>query len=146
LSLTPDSPRAYPSHPVVGVGAVVLVRDGRIVLVRRSQAPLSGTWSLPGGVLELGESLTDGIAREIREETGLHVEVGPLLEIFEHITRDEEGRVRYHYVIADYLCWARTGLPKAGSDAAEIALADPSDLDRFALTEKAIAVIGKARQ
>ena len=122
----------------------MFVPDGRIVLVRRTQAPLSGTWSLPGGVLELGESIGSGVAREVREETGLDVEVGPLLEIFEHIARDEDGRIRYHYVIADYLCRARAGLPHAGSDAAEIALANPGDLNRFALTDKALEVIRKA--
>jgi len=101
-------------------------------------------WSLPGGVLELGESLVSGVAREVREETGLDVTVGPLLEIFEHIARDDEGRIQYHYVIADYMCRAGTGLPHAGSDAAEIALADPEDLNRFALTDKAVEVIKKA--
>jgi len=92
----------------------------------------------------LGESLVSGVAREVREETGLEVAVGPLLEIFEHIARDDEGRIRYHYVIADYVCRAGTGLPQAGSDAAEIALADPDDVKRFALTDKALDVIKKA--
>lgn len=140
----PDSPRAYPLRPVAGVGAVVFTADRQIVLVRRGQAPLSGTWNLPGGVLELGESLTDAVVREVREETGLDVEAGPLVGLFEHIARDDDGRVQYHYVIADYVCHARGGDLRAGSDALEVALADPRDLAGFGLAPKALAMIDKA--
>lgn len=136
--------REYPAHPLVGVGAVVLTRDARVVLVRRGRPPLEGEWSLPGGLLDVGESLRDGLVREVREETGLAVEVGPLVETFEHVSRDAGGRVRYHYVILDYLCRAVSGDAVAASDASEIALADPADLSRFCLTDAAAAVIAKA--
>jgi ADP-ribose pyrophosphatase YjhB (NUDIX family) len=140
----PAASRAYPSQPVAGVGAVVFTADRHIVLIRRGQAPLSGTWSLPGGVLELGEALTDAVIREVREETGLEVEPGPLIDLFEHIARDDDGRVRYHYVIADYVCHARGGRLSAGSDALEVTAADPFDLGAFNLTAKAAAMIGRA--
>jgi 8-oxo-dGTP diphosphatase len=140
----PPSSRAYPSQPVAGVGAVVLMPDRQVVLIRRGHAPLSGTWSLPGGVLELGESLRDAVVREVHEETGLAVEAGPLIDLFEHIARDDNGRVRYHYVIADYLCHHRGGTLCAGSDALEATVADLHDLERFNLAAKALAMIRRA--
>jgi mutator protein MutT len=107
--------REFPTGPLVGVGAVVVER-GRVLLVRRGTEPLKGHWSLPGGLLELGESLTDGVVREVREETGLTVEPVELVELLDRIYR-EDGRVRYHYVIADYLCRVTGGELKAASDA-----------------------------
>jgi 8-oxo-dGTP diphosphatase len=107
--------REYPSAPIVGIGAVVVER-GRVLLVRRGREPLKGHWTLPGGVLEVGESLTAGVAREVLEETGLHVEAIELVELVDRIHR-EEGRVRYHYVIADYLCRVTGGVLQAASDA-----------------------------
>jgi ADP-ribose pyrophosphatase YjhB (NUDIX family) len=107
--------REYPEAPLVGVGAVVF-DDGRVLLVRRGREPLKGHWSLPGGMLELGESLVEGVVREIREETGLIVEPLELVELLDRIHRDGE-RVRYHYVIADYLCRVVSGELKAASDA-----------------------------
>ena len=107
--------REFPEAPLVGVGAVV-VDAGRMLLVRRGKEPLKGQWSLPGGMLELGESLADGVAREVREETGLTVEVVELVELLDRIHR-EDGRVRFHYVIADYLCRVAGGELKAASDA-----------------------------
>ena len=107
--------REFPEAPLVGVGAVV-VDAGRVLLVRRGKEPLKGQWSLPGGMLELGESLADGVAREVREETGLTVEVVELVELLDRIHR-EDGRVRFHYVIADYLCRVAGGELKAASDA-----------------------------
>jgi 8-oxo-dGTP diphosphatase len=107
--------REYPEAPVVGVGAVV-VHAGRVLLVRRGSEPLKGHWSLPGGMLELGEPLTAGVIREVQEETGLLVEAVELIELLDRVHRDGD-RVRYHYVIADYLCRVVGGTLKAASDA-----------------------------
>jgi ADP-ribose pyrophosphatase YjhB (NUDIX family) len=120
--------------------------DGRVLLVKRRFDPLAGRWSLPGGALEVGETLAEGLARELREETGLDVEVGPVVDVFDRITRDDGGRVRFHYVLVDFLCRVRAGLPVAGSDVAEVALAAADDLDRYGLTPKTGEVIGRARQ
>jgi 8-oxo-dGTP diphosphatase len=110
--------REFPKMPLVGVGAVV-VHGGRVLLVRRGREPLKGHWTLPGGLLEVGESLAEGVVREVREETGLEVEVIELVEVLDRIHR-EEGRVRYHYVIADYLCRVTDGELCAASDADEV--------------------------
>jgi 8-oxo-dGTP diphosphatase len=107
--------REFPSTPLVGVGAVV-VHDGRVLLVRRGAEPLKGHWTLPGGMLEVGEALTAGTIREVREETGLLVEPVELIELLDRIHREGE-RVRYHYVIADYLCRVAGGELHAASDA-----------------------------
>jgi ADP-ribose pyrophosphatase YjhB (NUDIX family) len=107
--------REYPQTPLVGVGAVV-VQDARVLLVRRGAEPLKGHWTLPGGMLEVGEALAAGTVREVREETGLHVEPIELIELLDRIHR-EGGRVRYHYVIADYLCRVTGGELRAASDA-----------------------------
>jgi 8-oxo-dGTP diphosphatase len=107
--------REFPETPLVGVGAVI-VESGRVLLVRRGQEPLKGKWSLPGGMLELGESLLSGVAREVREETGLEVEPIELIELLDRVHR-EDNRVRYHYVIADYLCRIVGGSLQAASDA-----------------------------
>lgn len=106
--------REFPEAPLVGVGAVV-VDEGRVLLIRRGNEPMKGHWSLPGGMLELGESLTNGVAREVREETGLSVEPVELIELLDRIHREGE-RVRYHYVIADYLCRVAGGALRAASD------------------------------
>jgi ADP-ribose pyrophosphatase YjhB (NUDIX family) len=151
------SDREYPRRPIVGVGAVVLVapdvaprlgwteivaREG-IVLVKRRFEPLAGQWSLPGGTLEVGETLEAGVTREIGEETGLTVDVGPIVDVFDRIFRDADGRVRYHYVLVDYVCRARGGRLAAGSDVAEVAIADPARLDAYALMPKTIEVIDR---
>ena len=107
--------REFPEAPLIGVGAVV-VDEGRVLLVRRGTEPLRGQWSLPGGLLELGEPLSAGVVREVREETGLIIEPMELIELLDRIHREGE-RVRYHYVIADYLCRVVGGALKAASDA-----------------------------
>jgi 8-oxo-dGTP diphosphatase len=135
--------RAYPDRPFVGVGAVI-IDAGRVVLVKRQHEPLKGQWSLPGGAVEVGETLEAGLVREIEEETGLHVTVGPVIEVLDRITRDPTGRVQYHFVLIDYLCWPVTGALRAGSDVDDVVLADPGDLDRFDLGPVATAVIARA--
>jgi 8-oxo-dGTP diphosphatase len=137
--------RDYPDRPFVGVGAVI-VHDGKVVLIRRRYEPLAGQWSLPGGVVEIGETLEVSVAREMQEETGLEVQVGPVIEVFDRITRDNAGRVRYHYVLVDYLCWPIAGKLQAGSDVDDAVLVDPADLSRYGLTAKATAVIERALQ
>jgi len=117
--------REYPEAPLVGVGAVV-VKDGRVLLVRRGHEPSKGQWSLPGGMLEVGEGLTAGVVREVKEETGLRVEVVELVELLDRIHRDGE-RVRYHYVIADYLCRVVDGELRAASDAEAVRWVEHSE-------------------
>ena len=140
--------RAYPSHPIPGVGAVI-VHDGRALLVRRNTEPLKGEWSVPGGVLELGETLRAGAAREALEETGLRVEAGPLLDVFDSIFPDPDGRTQYHYVLIDFLCRPLspgTCLTDAtpGSDVSEVLWITAADLDFLNLRPSIAAVIRQA--
>ncbi len=114
------------------------------MLVKRRFEPLAGQWSLPGGRLELGETLEAGLAREMLEETGLEVEVGPVVDVFDRILLDPERKVRYHYVLIDYLCRPIGGALTHGSDVAAAELVDPGELDRYRLTPKAMSVIEKA--
>jgi len=137
--------RQYPERPIVGVGAVI-VDDGKVVLIKRRYEPLQGQWSLPGGAVEIGETLEAAVAREMVEETGLDVVVGPVIEVFDRIMRDEGERVRYHYVLVDYLCWPIAGELRAGSDVDAAVLVDPADLNGYGLTAKATAVIERALQ
>jgi ADP-ribose pyrophosphatase YjhB (NUDIX family) len=135
--------REYPERPVVGVGGVV-IRDGRALLVRRGSEPLKGQWSIPGGTLELGETIAEGVARELREETGLDVTVLDLIEVFERIFPGEgpgERRPQYHFVILDYLCEAPDGTPQPGSDVTDVAFASEEELARYHLTPTATRVI-----
>jgi ADP-ribose pyrophosphatase YjhB (NUDIX family) len=135
--------RQYPAQPIVGVGAVI-VQSAKVVLVKRRFEPLAGQWSLPGGRLELGETLEAGLAREMLEETGLDVQVGPVVDVFDRILLDPERRVRYHYVLVDFLCRPVGGSLAHGSDVAAAELVDPADLGRYRLTPKATSVIEKA--
>jgi ADP-ribose pyrophosphatase YjhB (NUDIX family) len=142
--------REYPDRPVVGVGGVV-VEDGRVLLIRRGSEPLRGQWSIPGGKLELGESLEAGVARELLEETGLQVRVLDLIEVFDRIYVQEpidgkptDQRPRYHYVIVDYLCERISGDARAGSDVTEVVLAREEELEQYHLTETATRVLRKA--
>ena len=134
--------REYPDHPVVGVGAVV-VRDGRALIIKRAHEPRKGEWSLPGGLLELGESLQDAARREIKEETSLDIEVGPVIETFDRVHRDGQGRIRYHFVIVDFVCWARGGEAVPGSDAEGVAWVTPGEIDDYQVNAHAKAVILK---
>lgn len=108
--------REYPERPIVGVGAVI-IDAGRVLLVRRGHAPMKGEWSLPGGGLEVGETLAEGVRREVREETGLVVEPLVMVEVVDRIAHDEAGRVQFHYVLVDYLCRVTGGSEACASDA-----------------------------
>jgi 8-oxo-dGTP diphosphatase len=139
--------RTYPERPIVAVGAVIL--DGeRVLLVQRAQEPLKGEWSLPGGAVEIGETLEAALVREVREETSLDVVVGPVVEVLDSIRRDAAGRAEYHYIIIDYRCRVRSGTSAAatrGTDAADVRWVPVEELDRYRVTSTAIAVIRKAR-
>jgi 8-oxo-dGTP diphosphatase len=135
--------KEYPSGPVVGVGGVV-VREGRALIVKRAHEPRRGEWSIPGGAVEVGERLTDAVRRELREETGLEVEVGGVLELFDRIHHDSDGRVRYHFVIVDYLCHAPNGDAVAGTDAEAVAWVTADELFAYGVNEHAAAVVRKA--
>ena len=119
--------REYPEHPVVGVGAVIFEGD-RVLLIERAKPPMQGEWSLPGGALEVGETLEQGIQREVREETGLHVEPVAKVEVFDRIAYDKTGRVQYHYVLVDFLCRVTGGNAVCASDAAGLRWATRDDL------------------
>jgi 8-oxo-dGTP diphosphatase len=141
--LEPEDTRAYPARPIVGVGGVI-VAQGRTLLIRRGHPPLKGEWSIPGGTLELGETLQQGARREVMEETGIEVRVGELIEIFDRVFRDEEGRIQYHFVIADYLCEAVSGEARAGGDVTAVVWAREEELEKFSLTPAATRVLRKA--
>ena len=132
--------REYPDHPVVGVGAVI-VRGGKALIVKRAHEPRKGEWSLPGGLLELGESLHDAIRREIKEETSLDVAVGPVIETFDRVHRDDAGRIRYHFVIVDFVCWPNSGEAVPGSDAEGVAWVAASEIDDYRVNSHAKDVI-----
>lgn len=136
--------REYPEAPIVGVGAVVI--DGtKVLLVRRGNEPLKGEWSLPGGALEVGETLQQGVVREVLEETGLTVTPAGVVEILDRIVRDEEsGRVRYHYVLIDFVCRVIGGSPLVGSDADEVQWVDRGVLDEYRVAPVTVRVIEKA--
>src|SRR5690349_6913040 len=135
--------REYPERPIIGVGGVV-ISDSRVLLARRGGLPLQGQWSIPGGTLEVGETLIEGVQRELAEETGIEVRVRTLIEVFERIDRDSSGKLQYHFVVLDYLCEAVRGTARAGSDVTEVSWAAPAELERYALTEIAGRVIRKA--
>ncbi len=135
--------REYPARPIVGVGGVVVL-GGRVLLIRRRFEPLAGRWSIPGGAVEAGETLAEALAREMKEETGLDVEAGPVVDVFDRITRDPDGRVRFHYVLVDFLCRHPSGDPVAGSDVSDVALVETANLDRYDLTPKTLEVITRA--
>jgi len=152
--------REYPDRPVVGVGGVV-IEKGRALLIRRGSEPLLGQWSIPGGTLELGESLERGVVRELKEETGLTVRIVEMIEVFDRIYEDETDATggetvessgtapkkrgpRFHYVIIDYLCERIDGDAKAASDVTDVAFAAEDELERYSLTETATRILQKA--
>jgi len=142
--------REYPDRPVVGIGGVV-IENGRALLIKRGSEPLLGQWSIPGGTLELGESLQEGVARELLEETGLEVRVLDMIEAFDRIFLDpaaqeakDRSRPKYHYVIVDYLCERLSGEAQASSDVTDIAFATEEELEKFQMTTTAMRVLHRA--
>jgi ADP-ribose pyrophosphatase YjhB (NUDIX family) len=131
--------REYPEHPIVGVGGVVVHRH-RALLIRRGSEPHKGEWSIPGGMLELGEELAEGVRRELKEETGLEVEPLEIVAAFDRITL-EGTRVKYHYVIVDYVCRRKRGRLKPASDVVDARWVRREDLPKYHLTEMATKVI-----
>jgi ADP-ribose pyrophosphatase YjhB (NUDIX family) len=144
------APREYPERPIPGTGAVVFRRQGasaEVLIVRRAREPLAGSWSLPGGAIELGETAAEACAREVFEETGLRVEVIEPIETVDIILRDDQGRVRYQYLVVDMLCRTAGGELRPSDDVSEVCWASVDDVLRsgaFSLTPRACKVIGKA--
>ncbi len=127
-------PREYPSSPIPSVGAIVVQGD-QVLLVLRGQDPSRGKWSIPGGVLELGESVEQAARREVREECGLEIEVGDVVEVSDSIVRDEDGRIRYHYVLIDVIARYLGGEVTVGSDVEDARWVKDSELDALDLTQ-----------
>ncbi|MGO9088471.1 MAG: NUDIX hydrolase [Candidatus Sulfotelmatobacter sp.] len=134
--------REFPEHPLVGVGAIIIANSS-VVLVMRAHPPIQGQWSIPGGVLEVGELVHDAAVREAREETGLIVEPGDLLGVYDRVLRHADGRVQYHYVLVDFLCRPVSGELHAASDAAEVRWFTPEQLPELGLAEDTLEVIRK---
>ena len=132
--------REYPDSPLVGVGAVI-IEDGRVLLVKRGHPPLAGEWSIPGGVLELGETLREAALREAREETCLAVETADLLGVYDRVLRDDDGHTIYHFVLVDFLCWRVGGDAQAADDADEVRWFTPAEARGLPLAEDTAEVI-----
>lgn len=140
--MSPSS-RRYPERPLVGVGGVV-IKDGQVLLVRRGRPPAKGQWSIPGGLVHVGEALAAALERELAEETGLKIRVGPLVYVMERVVPDGQGRIAYHYVVLDYLCDWLSGQPRPSSDADAAGWFDLDDLDRLGLNPETAQVIVEA--
>ena len=138
-------PRSYPDRPYVGVG-IVIWRDGRVLLIRRGKEPGRGTWSLPGGAQELGETVAQAAHREAREETGLDVRLRGLVDVVDSVRRDPEGRVRFHYTLIDLVATAASGVAHPGGDAEAVAWFAPEDLDGLGLWSETLRVIRLSRK
>jgi 8-oxo-dGTP diphosphatase len=132
--------REYPDFPLVGVGAII-IEDGRVLLVKRGHPPLAGEWSIPGGVLEVGETLREAAIREAREETCLTVEPADLLGVYDRVLRDDDGGTVYHYVLIDFLCRRVGGEARAADDADEVRWFTLEEAGELALPEDTAEVI-----
>ena len=135
--------REYPDCPRVGVGGVVL-HEGHVLLVRRSRPPVAGKWSIPGGMVELGETTAEAVVREIEEECGLRVRLGGVAGVLDRVTRDPDGRVRYHWVLVDYVAFPESGMLTAGSDAADAQWVRIDDVETLDVTDGLIDMIRRA--
>ena len=132
--------REYPDSPLVGVGAII-IDAGRVLLVKCGHPPLAGEWSVPGGVLELGETLREAAVREAREETCLTVETGELLGVYDRVLRDDAGHTLYHFVLIDFLCRRTAGEAQAADDADEVRWFTPTEVAGLGLPEDTAEVI-----
>ena len=135
--------RDYPDRPLLGVGAIIVHKE-KVLVVRRANPPLQGDWSIPGGLVETGETTREAVVREIHEETGLTVEPVELIEVFERILRDRDSRVQYHFVAIDYLCRIVSGESRAGSDVSQIRWARLDELQILGISSETRHVIQKA--
>lgn len=145
MTLSNINDREYPRQPMVGVGAIVF-RNKEVLLVKRNKEPSKGFWSIPGGLVELGEDLREALKREVKEECGLEIKPRILLDVITAIHKDEDGKVKFHYVIVDYLAEWQGGKPFPGSDVEEIMWIPLADLDKYKVTESALTVIKKVIQ
>ena len=134
--------REFPDRPIVGVGAVIVDGD-RVLLVRRANPPLQGEWSVPGGAVEIGETLEAAVAREVLEETGLRVEVGPIVEVLDRIRLDPDGRARYHYVLVDFVCRPNGGTLACATDADDVMWVPAAALQDYRVADVTVRVIEK---
>jgi 8-oxo-dGTP diphosphatase len=132
--------REYPDRPLVGIGAII-IENGRVLLIKRGQPPLMGEWSIPGGMLELGETVHEAAIREAQEETGLTIEPGELLGVFDRVIRDEKDQVRYHYVLIDFLCRRIGGEVMAGGDADEARWFTQEEATKLSLAKDTAEVV-----
>ena len=139
------SDRSYPSAPILGVGAVIW-KEGRFLLIQRGKAPMKDSWSIPGGKIELGETLMDGIKREVMEETNLIVRIGPIVDVVDYIEKDSDGRVKTHYCLVDYVAFWQSGDAVAGSDAQDVKWLTLDELDGCDLWDKTRELIEKSAE
>jgi len=135
--------REYAGHPMVGVGGIVL-NEGKVLLVRRGQQPGYGKWSIPGGMVELGETLTEAIRREVLEECGIEIELADVIAVLERVIRREDERVRYHYILIDFLGYWKGGELQPASDILEARWADPSEMENLEMTDRTKQVVFEA--
>ncbi len=140
LETVQELPREYPDRPFVGLGAVVW-HGPSVLLIRRGKPPRKGKWSLPGGAQQLGETVQEGMIREIREETSLEVELTGLIDVVDSLVRDDDDRLLYHYTLVDFTAEVRSGEAVAGDDVAEVCWADPGDLDAYNLWQETLRII-----
>ncbi len=132
--------REYPDAPIAGVGAIV-IDEGKVLLIKRGRPPLLGEWSIPGGAMELGETVREAVVREVREETGLVVEAVELLGVFDRVVKDGDGKILYHYVLIDFLCRRVSGEPQASGDADDARWVGVEEINKLSLAKDTVEVI-----